>query len=123
MVVGSTPTAWAINGMWRSLVAHLVWDQVVGGSNPLIPIMKDDPEVIEFIEQDTRPFPIAGESVRLHGDTGPVVQLPPTTIPWWLAKIAYEAYNCKHNQSLERIAERGGFGRQELINLIRGDYP
>ena len=25
------------NGMWRSLVAHLLWEQGVGGSNPLIP--------------------------------------------------------------------------------------
>jgi hypothetical protein len=23
--------------MWRSLVAHLLWEQGVGGSNPLIP--------------------------------------------------------------------------------------
>ena len=26
-----------IIGAWRSLVAHLVWDQGVGGSNPLAP--------------------------------------------------------------------------------------
>src|SRR5690606_31601680 len=25
------------SGVWRSLVAHLVWDQRVGGSNPLAP--------------------------------------------------------------------------------------
>jgi hypothetical protein len=25
------------DGMWRSLVAHLLWEQGVGGSNPLIP--------------------------------------------------------------------------------------
>ena len=25
-------------GIWRSLVAHLVWDQGVVGSNPAIPI-------------------------------------------------------------------------------------
>ena len=24
-------------GAWRSLVAHLIWDQGVGGSNPLAP--------------------------------------------------------------------------------------
>ena len=26
-----------INGAWRSLVAHLVWDQTVAGSNPAAP--------------------------------------------------------------------------------------
>ena len=27
----------AIHGVWRSLVAHLPWEQGVGGSNPLAP--------------------------------------------------------------------------------------
>ena len=26
-----------VNGAWRSLVAHLLWEQGVGGSNPLAP--------------------------------------------------------------------------------------
>jgi hypothetical protein len=26
--------------MWRSLVAHLFWEQGVAGSNPVIPTMK-----------------------------------------------------------------------------------
>lgn len=44
-----------------------------------------------------------------------------TTIPWWLAAVAYEVYEKKYGnrQSLERLAERGGFGRQELLDLLK----
>jgi len=45
-----------------------------------------------------------------------------TFIPWWLAEIAYKYYTCKSSQSLERIADRGGFGRQELVALLRKEY-
>ena len=30
-----------LHGMWRSLVAHLVWDQGVAGSNPAIPTIQE----------------------------------------------------------------------------------
>lgn len=45
---------------------------------------------------------------------------PRTYIPWWLAEVAHENY--LHDQSLERIAERGGFGRDELVKLIRREF-
>lgn len=63
-------------------------------------------------ELRSKPFPIQGE---LKG------RKPRTVIPWWLAEIAFEHYRNKYGnaQSLERIAERQGFGRQELIDLIR----
>ena len=58
-----------------------------------------------------KPFPIQGD----HNGR------KPSTIPWWLAQIAYEAYIKQYGdkQTLQRIAERGGFGRQELIELLR----
>ena len=37
VVAGSNPVIHPTFGAWRSLVAHLVWDQGVGGSNPLAP--------------------------------------------------------------------------------------
>ena len=48
-------------------------------------------------------------------------RLPATQIPWWLAKEAYEYYveRFGDQQSLERLAERGGCGRYELLKLLR----
>jgi hypothetical protein len=66
---------------------------------------------------DTRPFPIQGE----HGQH----RLDRSTIPWWLAELAYEQYATYfgRQQSLERLAERGGFGRDELVALLAGKNP
>lgn len=67
---------------------------------------------------DNRPFPIQGE----YSNASPWGKVSRCTIPWWLAEEAYKEYS-KHygtSQSLERLAERGGFGRQELINLLKG---
>ena len=36
----------------------------------------------------------------------------PTSIPWSVAELAYSQYH--HDQSLERLAERGGFGPGEM---------
>ena len=63
---------------------------------------------------DNRPFPIQGYFKR-GGNSA-----EPCTIPWWLAEIAYEYYKSKWpGQTLERIAKRGGFGRKELVMLLR----
>lgn len=67
---------------------------------------------------DTRPFPIQAEGLRRK----PVPHYPKmSTIPWWLAEIAYEQYCEKYGsqQSLEQLAERGGFGRAELVSLLQ----
>ncbi len=66
---------------------------------------------------DTRPFPIQADCMTQPGSVRP----GPSVIPWWLAEIAYKFYRLRYGdrQSLERIAERGGFGRAELVALIR----
>jgi len=68
-------------------------------------------------DDDTRSFPIQGtlSSNPIFGKS------ESSTIPWWLAKIAYEHYAKLYGsqQSLERMAERGGFGRTELLALLR----
>lgn len=63
---------------------------------------------------DHGPFPILKERGQPSG-----------TIPLCLAEIAYEEYARRfgRSQSLERMAERGGFGRVELVKLIRGENP
>lgn len=40
-------------------------------------------------------------------------------IPWWLAEIVYEGYVALYgdSQSLERLAERGGFGWGEVAMI------
>jgi len=65
---------------------------------------------------DTRSFPIQSDGVP-----GSCSYERPSCIPWWLAEIAYEYYSERFGttQSLERLAERGGFGRSELIGLLR----
>jgi hypothetical protein len=48
-----------------------------------------------------------------------------TPIPWHLAQRAYDTYaKCfGTSQSLERLAERGGFGLQEFVCLFNGHDP
>ncbi|MHC4181695.1 MAG: hypothetical protein ACYSWU_29760 [Planctomycetota bacterium] len=48
-----------------------------------------------------------------------------STIPWWLAEIAYEHYVALYgkSQTLERIGQRGGFGRDELVAYLRREKP
>ena len=75
---------------------------------------------------DNRPFPIqAGTYRQPNGEVRrPVERYSACTIPWWLAEEAYKRYVKEggRGQSLERLAERGGFGREELVYLIRGRW-
>jgi len=70
------------------------------------------------MRDDTMPFPIQGQ-----GHPASSHYEEPCEIPWWLAEIAYEYYSERFgkNQSLVRLAERGGFGRTELVAFIRRD--
>lgn len=44
----------------------------------------------------------------------------PTSIPWSIADLAYSVYSASYGreQSLERLAERGGFGPEEMDVLV-----
>jgi len=72
---------------------------------------------------DNRPFPIQDGYFRNadHSIRRPVERYERCTIPWWLAEEAYTWYSKRYgtDQSLERLAERGGFGREELLMLLR----
>lgn len=49
--------------------------------------------------------------------------LPGTRIPLWLAEIAHDKYKSLYSngQTLEELASRGGFGREELVSLLQRD--
>ncbi len=65
---------------------------------------------------DIDPFPIQAD----HLDR---TEFPACSIPNWLATLAHREYTRRgHNQSAQDIARRGGFGRAELVALIRGEY-
>ncbi len=67
---------------------------------------------------EERTFPIMGDYVRRTVDRAKA-----TRIPWWLAELAYRDYSKRFGtkQSLERLAERGGFSRWELISHLSGN--
>lgn len=67
-------------------------------------------------------FPIQGEhGFKVEGLSG-YVNRPSGEVPWSVAALAYEVYSRKYGkqQSLERLAQRGGFSWGELVWLLRG---
>lgn len=70
-------------------------------------------------------FPIQDEDFAIGAANGDLrAKLEAGWIPWTLALVAYRVY-CKHghgSQTLERLAERGGFGWFELVALLQGDF-
>lgn len=82
----------------------------------------DDAGGVVMTTDDTRPFRIQQEwNWGKPKDHRPMIHNHATCIPWWLAEEAYKYYSEKHgtDQSLERLNERGGFGREELLNYLR----
>jgi hypothetical protein len=77
-----------------------------------------------LMSDDNRPFPIQGGTYRdkeTKDYLRPIKHYQLCIIPWWLAEEAYEHYSKLYgsSQSLERLAERGGFDREELLWLLR----
>lgn len=67
-----------------------------------------------------RRFPI--QASRIEHRDGRIESIPATSVPWSEAEIAYETYAQLFGtqQSLERLAERGGFGRGEFTIFRAG---
>ena len=63
-----------------------------------------------------RMFPIQGETDRNTG-----IKRKAGQVPWGIAQLAYNHYSKLYgtSQSLERLAERGGFGWSELYNFLK----
>ncbi len=55
---------------------------------------------------------------------GPLARLSPRTIPWRMAEVVYAEYSRQYGtrQSLERIAERGGFGDEEILDFLEAAW-
>jgi hypothetical protein len=69
-------------------------------------------------------FPIQGESRFPQGERRQY--LKPITVPWSVAEVAWRQYDRENSngQTQERLAERGGFGRDEFLDLLsRAELP
>jgi len=76
------------------------------------------------MNDDNRPFPIQGGTYWDKENkkwVRPIKRYKPCVIPWWLAEEAYKHYSKLYgnSQSIERLRDRGGFGRDELLRLLR----
>lgn len=71
---------------------------------------------------DTRPFKVQAGCRYQNQKNQKMIRPAASQIPWWLAEIVYAEYSRRFGsiQSLERINERGGFGREEIIEFLKG---
>src|SRR5688572_15470657 len=70
----------------------------------------------EIVENETKMFPI----LRTYGRNAEGIKPHPVRIPWSVAELAYSGYSAQHgtSQTLERLAERGGFGASEMDEYV-----
>lgn len=63
-----------------------------------------------------RRFPIQGHTEKKRNADGSIRRVLPITVPWIVGEIAYNDYARRfgRQQSLERLAERAGFGQGEM---------
>lgn len=69
-----------------------------------------------FTANFLKPFPVRGAELAGTG-----AKIPPSTVPWWLAQIAYGQLRTVYAgdpKTLEQIAKDGGFGAMELLDLL-----
>jgi DNA repair ATPase RecN len=68
------------------------------------------------VENETKMFPI----LRTYGRNAEGIKPHPVRIPWSVAELAYSGYSAQHgtSQTLERLAERGGFGASEMDEYV-----
>jgi hypothetical protein len=100
----------------RETIAYVVKGPRVGAETPnivwnqskVIEILEASPMLLtaaenleQLIQQQERRFPLLGTNGCV-------------TIPWSVAEKAYKGYARIHTQSLETLAERGGFAEEEL---------
>lgn len=72
---------------------------------------------------NTTPEPEQGPSVKMFPIQSERGAAPhPTQIPWAIAELAYSVYRSRYGggQTLERLAERAGFGPGEMDDLLPG---
>lgn len=76
----------------------------------------------------TEKFPIQQQT---EPGIGGNVHVPRGEVPWEVADIAYKSYSARYgtSQSLERLAERAGFGWEEFaehllegMQMLRDEY-
>lgn len=100
----------------RSLSEQMPTPDAYGYSASLLDVAK---AVTREMNERERADKAEAENKALREDARPFPMQDGPPIPWSLAKIIYAGYSALFgtNQSLERLAERGGFGWSEVSGI------